>query len=58
VFREASFLEGSLIERFDPEGFEERPKGEWGSNAASGALEISARQRITDGDFALFSLEN
>jgi len=51
VFRQASFLERSLVERFDPEGFA-KPEGEWRSSEISGAPEIGAGQRVTDGEFA------
>jgi hypothetical protein len=52
VFRQASFLERSLVERFDPEGFANRPEGEWRSSEISGAPEIGAGQRVTDVEFA------
>jgi len=57
-FRKASFLERSSVERFDPEGFANKPEGEWRSSGISGALEIGAGQRVTDEDFARFGFEN
>jgi hypothetical protein len=52
VFRQASFFERSSVERFDPEGFANRPQGEWRSSGISGAPEIGAGQRVTDEEFA------
>jgi hypothetical protein len=52
MFRQASFLERSLVERFDPEGFSNKPEGEWRSSEISGAPEIGAEQRVTDVEFA------